>query len=736
MTPLFSSSTISLLPTNLTNISSSRHRPPTLTAPREEGWTEVWGDTRTLDQKEDNIGEDDDGGSNEKVAGIKDYLPLPPRYITVLGDGCDFIGNAADERGNVNTSPASTIPSQLSNSSPSQINLKLTQHRVAWHEQIVLRMCRIPHVVENSGYNASESTGALPHLLDLQWEGEIYNTEISNTRALRRDIPVLVGRRHPGGLGSSFFREIMRSNEEYSWTPSRFSPSGSHIVDYLRLSQRGMENCVLFPEHFTLPESFEGSDGTRNNRNCFGADAMAYSGLLEKLNYILHALRYGNDPAWEGLYRNQCIAACLDPLGAARMFDQKQGYEGDETTKSNTSNVDSNAKKCKAAPFFSLWSWYQAYSERKLALYNLNTGCELALELFHCNDYRSSDLEENDKTHQHHPFASLIPSYGGVGGGDSGRVNVIRAMEYSDELYSLLEEKMAVPSEEEAKSDAHDDEKHFSKTYFLKTDKPTYLDALLFSHLAEALCDVHLILVLCKHSKLMCYFQWMYECYFGEEYEATTIAAGGARKGETVTPHHAVWITKNNVVNARNAFNQIPTWTTKLKSSPFPPFGTHPNDGKNDVTDDDDTMIHSIQLMQILAVHCRPNPSPSQETSLEETMREVARSRIATGKERGVLKRYHAPFGSRFYQWLMGREPKIWGSEDACDKKVDGGQCEERFKTGNSAKEGEGTDDCSGQKKVIEQLKREKRNQDELWLSGVIATIVAALVVSNHGKSG
>lgn len=44
--------------------------------------------------------------------------------------------------------------------------VKLTQHRVAWFEQIVLRMNYIPHSVENSGYAASESTGGLPYLLD------------------------------------------------------------------------------------------------------------------------------------------------------------------------------------------------------------------------------------------------------------------------------------------------------------------------------------------------------------------------------------------------------------------------------------------------------------------------------------------------------------------------------------------------------------------------------------------
>ncbi len=729
---LFSNATMSLLPTSLTNISSSRYRPPTLASPRQEGWTEVWGDTRTLNQKEDNSDDDDDGGSNNKVADIKDYLPLPPRYITVLEDGCDFIGKATDERGNASTFPATTIPSQQSSSSPSLINLKLTQYRVAWFEQIVLRMCRIPHLVGNSGYVASESTGALPHLLDLHWNGEINNDAIGNVGVLRSNIPVLVGRHHPGGLGSSFFCEIIHSNEKCTRTSLRFLPSGSHIVDFLRLSQKEMENCVLFPEHFSssLSRRYEIDNSAINHCNSFRADVIAYSGLLEKLNYILHALRYGCDPAWEGLYRSQCIDASLDPLGISRMLDPDDERD-EKTIKSNNSSLDTNANKRKAAPFFSLWSWYQAYSERKVALHNLKRGGEMALELFHYNDYRSSSAEEKEKSHQHHPYASLMPSYGGVGGGDSGRVNVIRAMEYAHELYSLLEEKMAVPSKDAAKSDAEVDEKHDQTTYFLKTDKPTYLDALLFSHLAEALCDVHLILVLSKHSKLLCYFQWVYDSYFGKGYDATT-TEGGA---EIVQSHQGNWVTNNNVVNSRNAFNQIPTWTTKLKSTSHPQFGTHPNGGTDDVNDEDNTMTHSIQLMQTLAVHCRTTSSSSQESSLEDAIRDAAHSRTMTKKETELLQCYHTPFGSRLYQWLMGREPKIWGSEDTCSKESNRDR-RERFTTGNrDGRKGEGTDDRSAQKKVIEQLKREKRSQDELWFSGVIATIVAAFVISNYGTS-
>ena len=42
MAPL-STSTLTVGSTSLANVSSARHRPPSLAVQRKEGWTEVWG---------------------------------------------------------------------------------------------------------------------------------------------------------------------------------------------------------------------------------------------------------------------------------------------------------------------------------------------------------------------------------------------------------------------------------------------------------------------------------------------------------------------------------------------------------------------------------------------------------------------------------------------------------------------------------------------------------------------
>ncbi|KAL7536099.1 hypothetical protein ACHAXR_011244 [Thalassiosira sp. AJA248-18] len=698
MAPL-SASNLFVGSTSLTNLSSSRHRPPSLSAQREEGWTEVWGGK---DYKSSDNGKAIEGGDDGAATGVP-YLPA--RYITVIKDGCDFIHDEI-------TTDSAVSTSRISDQDPSM--LKLTQHRVAWFEQIVLRMNFIPHNVQNSGYSAVESTGGLPCLLDVspKKEHEGGDGNLDNAaewaRALSKlNKPVLIGRNQPGGLGSYFFHhshENSKSSSSPNLDPSWSLPSGSHIVDYLRLkhSHTMMDN-LLFPEHLK-----EGGQSP--------GDAMAYEALIqEKLNYILLALRYGNDPAWDGVYRPQSIRAALDPNG-------------------DYAAANAGAKR---KSFFPLCAWYQAYSERSLALHNLipsthtmspSTHGGLALELFRYNDYRHSSLSRSSKSdeedddveerelHQHHPFSSLFPSHGGVGGGDTGKVNVCRALEVADIYYASLEKKMtSLPHSDQSEQPA----------FFLGTEKPTYIDVLLFSHLTEALCDVHLVLVLSKHSRLMKYFQWMYDQYFGEDY---TAAWQSRYPGEGAS-ESADWIRKNNVVNALNSFNQIPEATSTMHSS------------KNiePVDDNGHDMVHAIHLMQKMAVHCN---------ELDEALRDAAALRTIEGQEKAVLESYHRPIGSRLYRWLMGGEISFWGSgqskknaEAAAD---DGINKDSNGDHDSDSQSGDGTDrepspeEDDKQRTMrehVKRMKRDRRTHDEVWLSGVVVAVVAAFVISSSRRS-
>ena len=685
MAPL-STSTLTVGSTSLANVSSARHRPPSLAVQRKEGWTEVWG-VKDKCINHDGKSNDDGDGAVPTTTGNLPYLP--PRYITVLKDGCDYVG----EENNVDGSSKARGTSQVvSGQQHPSIKLKLSQYRVAWFEQIVLRMNRIPHMVENSGYAATESTGALPCLLDSSNDGggANNNTEKQHTKSWENSgKSVLIGRNQPGGMGSSF------SQQCYEDRKSQFIHSGSHIIDYLRLTHpMKVKDNILFPEH--MQETGQSS-----------GDAMAYESLIqEKLNYILLALRYGNDPSWEGVYRPQCIHATLDP------------------------NSEYHAGTKERKPFFSVWAWYQSYSERSLALYNLLPSTHamspsihggLSFELFRYNDYRncstsikSSNANNNDEdddgqnsdektTHQHHPFSSFFSSYGGSGGGSTGRVNVYRAMEFGDLYYSSLENKLAAASCVGTDGQT---------TYFLGTEKPTYIDALLFAHLAEALCDVHLVLVLAKYSRLTKYFQWMYDQFFGEAYT------------QTFASESTSWVEKNNIVNALNAFNQIPEATsTKQSSSTVSSNG----EGLSD-------MVHAIQLMQKLAVHCK---------ELDEALQDAAALRALDGEEKAVLDSYHRPMGSRLYGWIMGREVKFWGSGNTAKLSNDGevlsdkdtGNDEGSYSSGDEHQKGKYSEDDKKQKDIVKRMKRDRRTNDELWLSGVAAVFVVTLVISASSKS-
>ena len=602
----------------------------------------------------------------------------PPRYVHVLDDDCDVIGI-----------------DQSNNDDGSSTAVKLTQWRVAWYEQIILRMCHIPHTVENSSYAARECTGALPCLLDLNYNCAQAGSIIDESKNDDDDYlsrPVYIGRNQPGGLGSYFFHQLCQSgvgnttntgDNDDATTPSSevhpswFISSGSHIVDYLRLKHSKLMNeCILFAEH----------SHQQQQSNIYSSDIMAYETLIQdKLNYILLSLRYGNDPAWEGVYKQQYIRAALDP-------------------NNNSSSSSSLKEGHKRWRFFPLMAWYQTYSERVLALSNLIPsnyatmikGGLMALDLFRYNDYRTAAADDTKKddasanktldttVHQHHPYSSMVSSYGGVGGGNSGSVNVYRAMEYADMYYTSLEQKMVVGEK--------------NPTFFLGTSLPSHIDALLFSHLAEALCDVYLVLVLAKHSRLIQYFQWMYDQYFGEKYAGVNLE----------------WVKWNNCSNALNAFNQIPEVAALQK---------------NGGTDGCGGMTHAISLMQRLAIHCN---------ELDEAMRDAATLRLKGGKERVVLEKQHRPIGSTLYQWLMGGEVKFWGLKRTKKKsKKDIGKNKPYDNRSGEEEEQGDSEDAKKEmwKKQMEEVKRARRHGDEVWISGVAVTFVGVLLLSySKGK--
>jgi Glutathione S-transferase, C-terminal domain len=89
-----------------------------------------------------------------------------------------------------------------------------------------------------------------------------------------------------------------------------------------------------------------------------------------------------------------------------------------------------------------------------------------------------------------------------------------------------------------------------SKSYLLGTDNPALVDAYLFSHLADALGDVHLVVVLASFPRLVQFAQMMIQTFFLDS-----------------LVENSDWGKWNRNQNESNAFQQIPimksTWSSR-----------------------------------------------------------------------------------------------------------------------------------------------------------------------------
>ena len=631
----------------------------------------------------------------------------------------------------------------------------LAQHRVAWYEQMVLRMTYRPHSVRNSKYSVMESTGPLPYLLDMS---------PSMSSGIDNDDPALMGRNQPGGMGSRFFQQMNSKSSSSSnndddgdsnnncaattETTATFMSSGSHIVDYLQ------SKCHPLPP----------PPGILN-----GGHVMAYETLIrDRLEYILLALRYGHSPTWTSMYRNQCIRASLDHTHEITVAMDDAGMK-------EYGNTDTRRRGYFVFP---LWSWYQTYVERKVAMSSilptiydkttLSTRSGLSIELFRYNDHRDGaitknnnnddddddddDKDEEEAIHQHHPFSSYLSNYSGSGGGDACGVNVHRAMELADSYYSSLECALIIvastppttdenQSEEKENDHKKEEQQHQQCTYLLGAIQPTHLDALLFAHLAEAMCDVHLVLVLSKHVKLMKYFDLLYNTYFGNGY--ITLYKSHVPSNENIDD--IGWISQNNKVNANNAFNRLPEI---IDAS---------NDNSNIYNNNNnhhDDVVRAIRKIQHLAIHCSSNNNDNEDIFAAALCNNssMAGRKEAGGNEHAVLQSYRRPTCPNLYRWIMGGElrhqPALSRSkssranvynnnnndDDDDDASISGDDDKEEKEGGQSSSHARKEDDDK-KRKLVTKMKREQSVHDELWLSGVGSVLLLALIISTSRKS-
>lgn len=140
-----------------------------------------------------------------------------------------------------------------------------------------------------------------------------------------------------------------------------------------------------------------------------------------------------------------------------------------------------------------------------------------------------------------------------------------------------------------------------SNKYLLDTPSPATVDALLWAHLAEALCDVHLVTLLADFPNLIKYFQRIYEEYFR-------------------LPQDVEWKVWNQEQNLVSPFQQLP-----LEES---------------ASNEPSTFHDALQMMQSISIHTH---------DLQEVLDVAKEKRLQESKSRNVPAKQ-----SNLYRWRMG----------------------------------------------------------------------------------
>jgi hypothetical protein len=243
-------------------------------------------------------------------------------------------------------------------------------------------------------------------------------------------------------------------------------------------------------------------------------------------------------------------------------------------------------------------------------------------------------------------------------------VTVDQAILRAKEAYGALEIQL---SEHESSSSSS------SSPFLLGTTKPCMVDALLWDHLAHALCDVHLVVVLSSFPRLIRYFQNIYDTYFGVH--------GASDVDE-------IWYKWNQVQNQQNQFQQLPVVTASVSR-----WSSSHNKKKVQFKD-------AIELMQGIS---------AQRHDLQEVLVVVKDKRQAepwppTAGGKGATEK------NNFYRWRMGDDFQ---------------------KTQPSTRGGQGDDAAAAPREnpLRKKLQQEQIHNDQVWISGVVGVSVLAILL-------
>lgn len=370
-------------------------------------------------------------------------------------------------------------------------------------------------------------------------------------------------------------------------------------------------------------EEDDGDDDIIKMSDAQKADRKAIMSQLNELGIVLKSLRYGHDIIWDGIYKGQCIKAHLYPNGDSNEV------------------IAIGAQSYYDKRGWSFLTWFQIWAERIVAR-------------------KEVESDSIGKT--------LIQEKDGLG---NKQVNVNKALAMAAEVYSSLDWKIG----------------QSSYGNLLDTEELSLVDILLFGHLADALCDIHLVTTLVEYKYLITFFQNTYETYFGKKYHISYAAEG----------RDTTWIKWNDRVNALNQFNRIPM-----------------NDVERKIRDtlDSGGYQDAIKIMQSVALHCH---------DLREVLADVALLREKEEKLYGSDSVPRSLVGQWLHKVRMGGELKV-DLEEAEEEK---------------AKQRDEDDDMTKKnEKLMKKVLREAKRNDELWITGtIVATLLGIFASSMSGAN-
>ena len=357
------------------------------------------------------------------------------------------------------------------------------------------------------------------------------------------------------------------------------------------------------------------------------------------LDIISKCLRYDHEPTWDAIYKPQCINAHLFPNGDTK---ESMIIGGGHSAKYQEHNPSRRNQ-------WNFITWFQIWAERIIA---------------------KKEIESDS-------IGKLILSNVGMtkahGAGGSKQVNLKKAIRMANDIFSSLDYKLGLSS-------------HGT---LLDSQELSIVDVILFDHLCNALCDIHLVATLIEYKHLIAFFERTYESYFGKEYQLNYAATMKDSSSSSM------WIQWNDRVNALNQFNRIPMNDVEARIRETLDSGS--SGGYQD----------AIKMMQAVALHCH---------DLREILADVAILRKKEEEMYGVDTVPKSSVGQWMHKLRMGGELSKEGKRN-----TDSNQDDDNITKKNELH--------------MKKMLREAKQNDELWISTTIVATMLGLFASVMSSS-